>query len=216
LHKAAGYSGGFRVADVLFSNIESIMNCNVPELWLEHKEALYFYLLKRVQDEELAKDLCQDVLLKVYSFCMSKAGIRNVRSWLFQLAHNTMIDHFRKEGKMPRTDLDFAPDLQDAAAQSAMKEAAEFVLPMINLLPAMYADPLRMSDVEGRKLQEIADQLGLGLSAVKQRVSRARTMLRDIFTECCLLELDEQGRLAQFEIRPDCRSLQAYKASLKK
>jgi RNA polymerase sigma-70 factor (ECF subfamily) len=87
---------------------------------------------------------------------------------------------------------------------------------MINLLPEVYAIPLRMSDVDGIKLKDIADELGLGLSAVKQRVSRGRKLLKDVFTECCLLELDEQGRLVSFEIRPDCGSLQRYKAALEK
>lgn len=192
------------------------MNCDVPELWLEHKEALYFYLLKRVHDEELAKDLCQEVLLKVYNFCISKSGIENVRAWLYQMAHNTMIDHYRKAGKMPAADLEKTPEPEDESTQTAFKEAAEFVLPMIHLLPANYAEPLRLSDVEGMKLKDVATQLGLSLAAVKQRVSRARQMLRDTFTECCLMELDDKGRLIQFEIRPDCRSLQAYKASLKK
>lgn len=191
------------------------MNCNVPELWQQHKEALYFYLLKRVQDEELAKDLSQEVLLKVYNFCMSKSGIKNVRAWLFQMAHNTMIDYYRKAGKMPAADLEKTPEPADETTQTALKEAAEFVLPMIHLLPPNYAEPLRRSDVEGMKMKDIATQLGLSLAAVKQRVSRGRQMLRDIFTECCLMELDDKGRLLHFEIRPDCRSLQAYKASLK-
>lgn len=65
---------------------------------------------------------------------------------------------------------------------------------MINLLPEMYAVPLRMSNVEGTRLKDIAVELNLGLPAVKQRVSRARKLLKDVFTECCLLELDDKGR----------------------
>jgi RNA polymerase sigma-70 factor (ECF subfamily) len=74
---------------------------------------------------------------------------------------------------------------------------------------------LRLSDVEGINLKDIAEELNLGLSAVKQRVSRGRKMLKDIFTECALMELDEQGRLISFDIRPDCGALQRYKNSLK-
>jgi RNA polymerase sigma-70 factor (ECF subfamily) len=76
--------------------------------------------------------------------------------------------------------------------------------------------PLRMSDVDGTKLKDIAAELGLGLPAVKQRVSRARKLLKDVFTECCLMELDEQGRIVSFDIRPDCGALQRYKKSLEK
>lgn len=72
------------------------MNCDVPALWLEHKEALYYFILKRVPDESTAKDISQDVLLKVYNFCCCKSGVRNVRSWLFQIAHNTIADYYQK------------------------------------------------------------------------------------------------------------------------
>ena len=190
------------------------MNCDVPALWLEHKEALYYFILKRVPDESTAKDISQDVLLKVYNFCCCKSGVRNVRSWLFQIAHNTIADHYRKNKRNFLTDT-FQDEVEEQEA-NAFKEAAEFILPMVNLLPEDYAIPLRMSDVEGVKLKDVAAELGLGLSAVKQRVSRARKMLKDLFTECCLMELDENGNIISFDIRPDCGALQRYKAALEK
>lgn len=190
------------------------MNCDVPALWQEHKEALYYFILKRVKNEPTAKDISQEVLIKVYNFCLAKSGVRNVRSWLFQIAHNAIIDYSRKHKRDIITDT--FNEAEDEPDGSAFKDAAEFILPMINLLPEMYAAPLRMSDVEGTKLKDIAAQLNLGLPAIKQRVSRGRKLLKDVFTECCLLELDDKGRLVSFEIRPDCGALQRYKKNLKK
>jgi len=190
------------------------MNCDVPTLWQEHKEALYYFILKRVHDEPTAKDISQEVLIKVYNFCVAKSGVRNVRAWLFQIAQNAIIDHYRKHERNVTTDTFL--DAEEENEASAYKDAAEFILPMINLLPEAYAVPLRMSDVDGTNLKDIAMELDLGLSAVKQRVSRGRKMLKDVFTECCLMELDEEGRLVSFDIRPDCGALQRYKASLEK
>lgn len=190
------------------------MNCDVPALWQEHKEALYYFILKRVKDEPTAKDISQEVLIKVYNFCLAKSGVRNVRSWLFQIAHNAIIDYARKHKRDVTTDT--FHEAVDEENGSAFKEAAEFILPMINLLPELYATPLRLSDVDGVKLKDIAAQLNLGLPAVKQRVSRGRKLLKDVFTECCLLELNDKGRLVSFEIRPDCGALQRYKKSLEK
>ena len=190
------------------------MNCNVPELWQEHKEALYYFILKRVRDDSTAKDICQEVLLKVYSFCSSKSGVRNVRSWLFQIAHNTLSDYYRKTSRNVLTETFAETEVEEE--RTAFKEAAEFILPMILLLPEDYSMPLRMSDVEGRSLKAISNELGITLATAKQRVSRARKKLRDLFTECCLMELDEAGRLVSFEIRPDCGALQRYKKSLEK
>ena len=69
---------------------------DVPALWLEHKNALRSYILKRMKDEDLTNDLLQETLLKVYKFCLSSSGVKNVKSWLYQIAPNVMIDHFRK------------------------------------------------------------------------------------------------------------------------
>ncbi len=79
---------------------EQTPNCDVPALWLEHKTALKNYILKRVRDEDLSNEILQEVLLKVYKFCLSKSGVKNVRSWLYQIAHNTMII-FEENQKMP-------------------------------------------------------------------------------------------------------------------
>ena len=189
------------------------MNCDVPALWQEHKEALYYFILKRVHDEPTAKDISQEVLIKVYNFCLSKSGVRNVRAWLFQIAHNAIVDHYRKHKRDIATE-SFNEEKEEEQEASAFKDAAEFILPMIGLLPELYAVPLRMSEVDGTNLKDIAREPDLGLSAVKQRVSRGRKLLKEIFTECCLMELDEQGRLVSFDIRPDCGALQRYKKSL--
>ena len=68
---------------IMSDSDNKIPNCDVPALWLEHKTALKGYIYKRVADEDLVNDILQEVLLKVYNFCLSKSGVRNVRSWLF-------------------------------------------------------------------------------------------------------------------------------------
>ncbi|QIL76562.1 sigma-70 family RNA polymerase sigma factor [Hymenobacter sp. HDW8] len=190
------------------------MHCDVPNLWLEHKDALRNYIRKRVPDEAQAADLLQDVLLKVYGFCQARSGVANVRSWLFQITQNAIVDAARKNRRL--RPLDEGLDVEAESESEAYQEAAEYILPMIQLLPPTYAEPLRLADVEGMKQQDIAQQLGLGLSATKSRIQRGREMLRDVFTECCLLETDAQGHLLGFAIRSDCGSLQTYKQTLEK
>jgi RNA polymerase sigma-70 factor, ECF subfamily len=182
-------------------------NCDVSALWMEHKDALYRFILKRVRDEDLAKDILQDVLMKVYGFCMSKSGVGNVRSWLFQISRNAIIDHVRKFGKMSNE----VPEVMVEEESHAYKEAEEFLLPIIGFLPEKYATPLRMSDIEGMKQAEIADRLGLNLSATKSRIQRARQMLKEEFITCCHLETDAQGNLIGFQVKESCKPLQELK-----
>jgi len=191
-----------------------IPNCDVPSLWFEHKAALKGYIHKRVADEDLVNDILQEVLLKVYKFCLSKSGVRNIRSWLFQITQNTITDHYRKNSHF--TPLTESDDQFEDNHNTSFSEAAEFILPMINLLPREYSIPLKLSDVDGMKQQEIAEHLQLGLSATKSRIQRARGMLKDVFAECCIMEMNSAGQLISFDIRPDCKPLQKYKATLHK
>jgi RNA polymerase sigma-70 factor (ECF subfamily) len=74
-------------------------NCDVTALWQKYKNELRNFILKRVKDQNLTDDIMQDVLMKVYNFCISKSGVKNIRSWLFQIAQNTITDHYRKQSK---------------------------------------------------------------------------------------------------------------------
>lgn len=55
-------------------------NCNVPSLWEEHKQMLKNYIFKKVKDEDLTNEILQEILLKIYNFCIQTSGVKNVRS----------------------------------------------------------------------------------------------------------------------------------------
>lgn len=184
----------------------TVPNCDVPALWQEHKIALKNYIFKRVRDEDLTDDLLQEVVLKVYNFCLSKSGVQNVRSWLYQIAHNTLIDHFRKQAKNENLKSTFVPAEEDE--NLAFKEALEYIEPLLSFLPAEYAVPLRMADLEGMKQAEIAEQLNLSLTATKSRIQRARNLLKAEFITCCHFETDATGGLISFSIKDSCTPLQ--------
>jgi RNA polymerase sigma-70 factor, ECF subfamily len=183
-----------------------VMNCDVPALWEAHKAALKNYIRKRIKDEDVAKDILQDILMKVYQFCMSKSGVKNVRSWLFQIAHNTIIDYYRQQNKMVH---EIPEAIEEANDTKAYEEAAAFILPMIQFLPEEYATPLKMADIDGLKQAHIAEKLGLSLTATKSRIQRARQLLKSEFITCCHFETDKNGQLISFEVKDNCAPLQA-------
>jgi RNA polymerase sigma-70 factor, ECF subfamily len=195
--------------------MENPSTCNVPAHWLEHKDALRAFIRKRVSDPCATDDLLQEVLLKMYRYCSAPhKRVQNVRSWLFRIAQNTIIDH-RRAAK-PHVSSDSYDWVAEESENSAYREASEYIVPMIQFLPQEYAEPLQLADIEGLKHQEVAARLGLSLSAAKSRVQRARQHLMRQFLECSVFETDENGRLVEFDIRKDCRSLQAYKRSLQR
>ena len=179
---------------------------DISEEWLKYKDALRNYILKIVKHPETANSLSHEVLLKVYSSCCSGRDIKNIKSWLFQISYNTCMDYFKKEAKT--TELKEGFKVQEE--NLVYKEAGELIEPLINLLPAKYAKALSLSDIQGFKQQEVADAMGLSLTATKSRIQRARQMLKEQIIECCHVEVDQKGNLTAFNVKGSCASLKKY------
>ncbi len=143
-------------------------------IWLQFKDALNGYIYKKIKNTESAEEINQQVLMKVVNSCCSNTHIRNVRSWLFQIAHNTTIDYLKNSKKNIVLETDFEEELES----SIYDEIAPFVTTLINSLPPKYALPLKMADIDEMKQQVIAEKLNLSLSATKSRIQRARKLLK--------------------------------------
>jgi len=176
----------------------------VSKLWLEYKNALKFYLLKKVKNEDLANELSHEVLMKVYKSCCSGNEIRNLRSWMFQIAHNTTIDYLKKENKFTYE----VPEIVESDVNNSYIEAEELLEPLFKLLPDKYALPLQLSDIEQLKQSEVSKKLNLTLTATKSRIQRARKLLKEKIIECSNLELDKKGNLISIEIKSGCKPIQ--------
>ena len=184
--------------------IELTKHQEISDLWLDYQQAVERYILKIVKDREVADHLAHEVLLKTYSSCCSGREIRNFRSWLFQIAYNTCIDHFREQKKT--TSLKF--DIPEQEEEQVYEAADHFVEPLIRHLPEKYATPLLLSELENMKQQEVAEKLNLSLTAAKSRIQRGKKMLRELIGECVHVDLDEKGRPEAFKMKPDCKPLQ--------
>lgn len=176
----------------------------VSSLWLDYKNGLKFYILKKVKDEEIANDLSHEVLMKVYKSCCSENEIKNIRSWVFQIAHNTAVDYLKNQQKFTNE----IPEFFEKDEYNSYKEAEELLKPLIELLPDKYAVPLQLSDVEELNQLEVSNKLNLSLTATKSRIQRARKLLKEKIIECSNLDLDEKGNLISLEIKQSCNALQ--------
>jgi len=179
---------------------------DVSSLWSDYKNGLQFYILKKVKDKDIANDLSHEVLMKIYNSCCSNNEIKNVRSWMFQIAHNTTIDYLKKENKYTNV----VPEIFEKDENNLYKEAEELMKPLIKLLPEKYAVPLQLSDIEEVKQAEVSKIINLSLTATKSRIQRARKLLKEKIIECCNLELDEKGNLLSIEIKQSCEPLQSH------
>lgn len=167
-------------------------------LWLESKDRLNRYVLSRFKDRELAKDITQEVLLKMHRSCCSEVKIKNINSWLFQIAHNAALDQIKKSNKK------FEVEIQEETPENTWSDLSEFIEPLINCLPKTYAEPLRMFDIEGKSHKEIASSLNLNLSASKSRVHRGRDQLKEQIKTYFHIETDKNGVPIDFQLKESC------------
>lgn len=158
----------------------------IPRFWITYSEALRRYLEKRVSDRWMIDDILHDVYLKVFVYCKrydfscEKAGVKNLRSWIFQVCHNTMVDRLKKDARYFYTP-GMVSDIADSGGPA--EQAGTCVTTLISRLPKKYADIIYMDTVLNINQADIASQLGLGISAAKSRIRRGKQMLRDMYLQ---------------------------------
>lgn len=179
--------------------------CCIPQLIiLNFYDKILGYVVKKVKEPHAARDIIQDVMGRLIDAYNKQLPLKNHKAWLFQVTRNVIADHFRKKDVVDYTNanFDFADDNDGPEIA-----AEDFIIPMIKLLPEKYAVPLYMSEIENLKQAEIAEKLGLTLSATKMRCQRARKKLHELFLACCDIEFTESGAFVRCTVKSDCHVL---------
>lgn len=72
---------------------------------------------------------------------------------------------------------------------------------MLDRLSQDYRDAIMLVELEGLTQQAAAERLGLSLPGMKSRVQRGRKQLKQMLDDCCLIQLDRRGGVADYEVR---------------
>ncbi len=141
--------------------------------------------------DTVAKDLTQEVFVKAYFALDRFDGRARFRTWLNRIKVNHCLNFLRDRKKVSFTELSDAeaagePALAvDPASERRLHvlDERERTAQALDALSDTLRVPLLMRDLDGYSYQEIADSLGIGLSAAKMRIKRAREAFRDIYGE---------------------------------
>jgi len=141
------------------------------------------YLTRSADD---AEDLAQEVFLKTFYGLQRFEARASFRTWLYRIKANHSMNFIRKRGDRVFVGVDeLQPDsdgpLAVTSRAQAKVESAEARVAIEQVLDEMNDTlrlPLVMRDMDQMSYQEIAETLGLGLSAVKMRIKRAREEFR--------------------------------------
>ncbi len=135
-----------------------------------------------------AEDVAQEVFLKVYRGLPDFRGESSFSTWLYRIAVNTCKNELRRRSRQPTL---LEPDLESLgillpAAPSpeqavTTREQRDAIQETLDRLGETDREALVLHDVQDLSYQEIAEVLGIGLSAAKMRVRRARLAFRELY-----------------------------------
>jgi len=156
-------------------------------LYLRYRMPLYTFLLASGAKDR-ADDILQETFLRLLDPTLEIGSIRCLKAFLFQVALNLLRDHFRKGStRKERTGIEdlqergFEPPSNQPAPEAAAlaREESFRLQEALDRLPETLREPFVMVRLGGLKLQEVADLLNIGLSAVKMRLRRALERLAE-------------------------------------
>ena len=160
------------------------------ELITRHKQRIYSFIYSKVFDRDVAEDIFQDTFIKVIRTL--KLGKYNEEGkflpWVMRIAHNLVIDHFRKNNRMPKfennDDFNIFSVLSDgslnAEKQLIKGQVESDVRRLIQELPEDQKEVLVMRMYKDMSFKEISEQTGVSINTALGRMRYALINLRKV------------------------------------
>ena len=163
------------------------------ELVRRYQRPITNYVYRMVGNYDAALDVTQEVFIKVYNSLGKYSSDYKFSTWLYRIAHNAAIDYMRRNSVSQQS---LETESEDGAFQLQIKdgrptpeqerEHTEWrneIEAVVNCLPAAYRDLILLRHSRDMSYDEISEITGLPLGTVKNRLFRAREMMREMFVQ---------------------------------
>jgi len=158
-------------------------------LYARHKGGVYRYLVRHCGNAGTADELFQDVWMNVIRVRASYTPTAKFTTWLYRIAHNRLIDHWRATGRVELVSagVDDDDDPLDAIpgprndepdVRAGAREIGARIRQALAALPAAQREAFLLHQEGGLELSEIAELTGTGIETVKSRIRYAQAKLR--------------------------------------
>ena len=157
-------------------------------LYSRHRGGVFRYLLRQCGNRAAAEELFQDIWMNLVQARSRYKVEAKFSTYLYTLAHNRLMDHFRRRKGVDLVSLDQDEDdppqmpgsatLQPERAAESREQAAR-LLSLVDALPAAQREAFLLQEEGGLSLEEIAQVTGSNREAVKSRLRYALGKLRD-------------------------------------
>ena len=163
------------------------------ELVRRYQRPISAYVYRMVGNYESALDLTQEIFIKVYSSLDRYRSEFKFSTWIYKIAHNAAVDHLRRSATREQSlvvgsegeqfDLPIESGLLSPEQESEQRERRVEIETVVRALPANYRELVILRHSQDLSYEEIVEVTGLPLGTVKNRLFRAREMMRQQFVE---------------------------------
>lgn len=167
---------------------------------------LHKYIVARVNNKDDAADILQEVFIKISSNLNTLTEDEKLKSWIFTITRNAIIDYYRKNVNTKKTGItdkitDELPEEDDVDITKGLDKCLKG---FIKKLPEEYRAIIVDSELNGIKQKELAEKYDLAYSSLRSRVQRGRTRLKEMILNCCKIELDSRGNILNATSKKNC------------
>jgi RNA polymerase sigma-70 factor (ECF subfamily) len=145
---------------------------DVDRFYADHRDGVFRYLCRVVGGQESARDLTQEVFLRVTRAGIPEATEAGQRAWVYRIARNLALNHVRDGRRRPTA------SVVAESATPATQELGAALRHAIAALPELDRDVFLLREIAGLRYDEIAAACELPLETVRSRLHQARRALR--------------------------------------
>ena len=152
-------------------------------LYRNYSSRLFAKINHLVNDDEVAKELLQDVFMKLWSQRGNVDPTKSIKSFLFTIAVNLVYDHFRKlskDKKYAQSILQTAVDYYSHTEEEIhSKESLQLIRQAIDQLPPQRRQIFLLCKIDGKSYEQVAHQLSISPSTVRDHIVKGNKVVRD-------------------------------------
>lgn len=166
---------------------------SLEKLIQRHKKRVYSYILMVVRDQHLAEDIFQDTFIKVINTLRSGNYKEEGKfiQWVMRIAHNLIIDHFRKNRRIPTIDNDDAFDIFDTLKvfdsnvedRMVVDQIHQDVRALIEFLPPEQREVVMLRHYSDMSFKDIAEETNVSINTALGRMRYALINLRKLIEQ---------------------------------
>ncbi|MBI2450098.1 MAG: sigma-70 family RNA polymerase sigma factor [Candidatus Nealsonbacteria bacterium] len=154
------------------------------EIYDKYIEKIYRFVFLKVNSQEIAEDLTSEVFTRGWeSFKKNKCDIKNLQAFLYQIARNLVVDHYRQKGQAQLVSTDALPLIDSSMGleeKSMLKSDVNNVKAALANLNDDYREIIIWYYLDELSAPEIAKILGKSEEAVRVQIHRAINALRGV------------------------------------